>query len=336
MLSWWRGLRTGERRQALILPAAFLLLTLSLLHPQAVLPSRVSDWFIVIDITQSMNVRDYSLDGRHVSRLEYAKRTVRNALRGLPCGSRVALGMFTERQTLMVVKPLEVCRHYASLDEIVGRMDWRMAWAADSFITHGLFSAIDVSSRLGPDTRLMYITDGHQAPPANPRYMPVFSGKPGRVAGVILGAGKTAQSPIPKLDERNEIGGYWTQEEVMRFGNFGMAETLSVLAMEQGQHDRNAGHGPGNSALSSAHLSGLDEENLRRLSRATGLEYARLEDAGVMRQWMHSHRMATWRKTQVDLRMAFALPGFALILLYFMPPAFLRYLKTHLMIRRRS
>lgn len=336
MRQWWRDRLSGVHRQALVLPVAFLLLTICLLHPHAVLPSRVADWFIVIDITQSMNVRDYSLKGRNVSRLEYAKQAVRDAVRGLPCGSRVALGMFTERQALMVINPLEVCGHYPALDEIVARMDWRMAWAADSFITHGLFSAIDVSGRLGRETRLMFITDGHQAPPANPKYMPEFPGKPGMVTGVILGAGKTALSPIPKLDDRNEIGGYWTHEEALRFGNFGMAETLSVLAMEQGQHDRNAGHGPGNSQLSSAHLSGLDEETLRRLSRATGLDYARLDDPEVIRQALRSHRMATWRNTSVDLRVVFGLPGLVLIVLYFVPPAFLSYLKTHLSIRRRT
>jgi len=34
-----------------------------------------------------------------------------------------------------------------------------------------------------------------------------------------------------------------------------------VLAMEQGQHDRNAGHGPGTDLLGNAHLSALDEQN---------------------------------------------------------------------------
>lgn len=314
-----------------------LMLTVCLLHPQAVLPSRVADWFVVLDITQSMNVRDFKVQGRQASRLESAKLGIREGIRSLPCGSRVALGLFTERDTLAITRPLEVCRHYSALDQIVARMDWRNAWAADSFITHGLYGAIGQTAKLGGDVRLLFITDGHQAPPANPRYMPAFDGKPGAVKGVILGSGETALSPIPKLDDRNEISEYWTQEEAMRYGNFGMAETLSVLAMEQGQHDRNAGHGPGNDLLSTAHLSGLDEGNLRRLSGLTGLQYARMDDIHAMKESMLGHAMGTWRPALTDLRPWLALPALLLTLLFFLPPAWMERLTNifYLLTKRR-
>ncbi len=319
MQTWRRLLVASRGRRGL--PLAFLLLTLCLFAPQAVLPARVADWFIVVDITQSMNVRDYSLGGKNISRLEFAKTAIRESLRDLPCGSRISLGLFTERDTLPVTRPLEVCSHYAALDQIVARMDWRMAWAADSFIAHGLYSAIEQSARLGAETRLMFITDGNQAPPADPRYMPVFSGKPGAVRGAILGSGKPTLSAIPKLDAHDEIGGYWTQEEAQQYGNFGMAETLSVLAMEQGQHDRNAGHGPGNALLTSAHMSKLDETNLRRLSAVTGLSYARLDDFQSIKRAMLEPGMRTWRSTLTDLRPWLGAPALLFILLFFIPPA---------------
>jgi len=318
-------MRIGQRLLAASdgrrLSLAFMLLTICLFAPHAVLPARVVDWFIVVDITQSMNVRDYRLGNKNISRLEYVKKAIRESMRDLPCGSRISLGLFTERDTLPITHPLEICSHYSSLDQIVARMDWRMAWAADSFITHGLYSAIEQSARLGDDVRLIFITDGNQAPPADPRYMPMFSGKPGVVKGVILGSGETVLSPIPKLDERDEIGGYWTQEEAQRYGNFGMAETLSVLAMEQGQHDRNAGHGPGNALLASAHMSKLDEINLRRLSATTNLRYIRLDDARTMRQAMLAPGMGNWRPALTDLRPWLAVPTLLLILMFFIPPA---------------
>lgn len=315
----WKALRDGLDWRGNGLLAVLLLLTVCLLRPAAAVPGRVADWFVVVDITQSMNVRDYTLNGKNVSRLEYAKSSIREGLRGLPCGSRVALGLFTERDTLSVTRPLEICRHYSALEQIVSRMDWRMAWAADSFISHGLYSAIEQTAKLGSDVRLLFITDGNQAPPANPKYMPMFSGKPGEVQGIILGSGKTALSPIPKLDDRNEIGGYWTQEEALRFGNFGMAETLSVLAMEQGQHDRNAGHGPGNARLSSAHLSGLDEANLHRLSSMSGLQYSRMITATDLPDALIASDMGTWRPTMTDLRPWVALPAMLLVILNFVP-----------------
>lgn len=333
--AWNAVMRMGQRLLAAThgrrgLSLAFMLLTICLFAPHAILPTRVADWFIVVDITQSMNVRDYRLDGKNVSRLEYAKKAIRESLRDLPCGSRISLGLFTERDTLPITRPLEVCSHYSALDQIVARMDWRMAWAADSFITHGLYSAIEQSARQGGETRLMFITDGNQAPPADPRYMPTFSGKPGAVRGAILGSGKPALSAIPKLDAHDEIGGYWKQEEAQQYGNFGMAETLSVLAMEQGQHDRNAGHGPGNALLSSAHLSRLDEANLQRLSAITGLRYAHLGNQDGMKKAMLDHDMVFWRAARTDLRPFLGLPAMLLVLAFFLPQAVVMRLRSYL------
>lgn len=300
---------------------AWVLLSLCLFKPSFLMPSRVNDWLIVLDITQSMNVRDYTRDQASISRLEYAKAVLHSALLSLPCGSRVSLAMFTERNTLNVVRPMEVCAHFSALDQTLTRMDWRMAWAADSFIAHGVYSAIELAAGFGKSTRLLFITDGQQAPPANPRYMPTFSGKPGQVRGYLLGAGKPTASPIPKLDDKNGIAGYWDREEALRYGSFGMAETLSVLAMEQGQHDRNAGHGAGQEILSQAHLSGLDEQNLQKIAKQTGLGYQRLESPQALSDIMNSLEMADLRQKQTDMRPWLAIPALLLIL-YFIVSCF--------------
>ena len=280
------------------------------------MPTAVYDWYVVLDITQSMNVRDYTANNHNVSRLEFIKAELRKGLRALPCGSKVALGMFTERNALNIVRPVEVCAHYSALDQTISKMDWRMAWAADSFIAHGVYSAIEQTPKLGEHTRVLFITDGQQAPPANPKYMPSFAGKAGQVKGIILGAGKTTPSQIPKLDDRNEVAGYWDQEEVLRYGSFGMAETLSALAMEQGQQDRNSGHGAGSEILSTAHLSGLDEKNLKNLAKQTGLVYQKLADNTQLGDVLTQNNMSTYRNTRSDLRPWLAIPSFILILIF--------------------
>lgn len=299
-----------------VLLSAILLLLVCLFKPVAVLPTAVYDWYVVLDITQSMNVRDYTANNHNVSRLEFIKAELRKGLRALPCGSKVALGMFTERNALNIVRPVEVCTHYSALDQTISKMDWRMAWAADSFIAHGVYSAIEQTPKLGEHTRVLFITDGQQAPPANPKYMPSFAGKVGQVKGIILGAGKTTPSQIPKLDDRNEVAGYWDQEEVLRYGSFGMAETLSALAMEQGQQDRNSGHGAGSEILSTAHLSGLDEKNLKNLAKQTGLVYQKLADNTQLGDVLTQNNMSTYRNTRTDLRPWLAIPTFILILIF--------------------
>ncbi len=316
-----------------LLAIALLLLAICLASPHATLPRRVFDWFIVLDITQSMNVRDYMNErnsNRSISRLELAKQSIRESLRNLPCGSKVALGLFTERETLNIVRPLEVCAHFSALDQTVSRMDWRMAWAADSFIAHGLYSAIEQTPKLGKGMHVAFISDGNQAPPVNVKYMPAFPSKPGNVQGYVFGTGKTALSPIPKLDEHDNITGYWDQEEVMQFGTFGMAEVLSVLAMEGHQAGRNAGHGPGAAALENAHLSGLDESNLQRLGKTTGLEYDRLDNTRQLAHKLTASSMATWRTADTDLRPWLAIPALILLIVFFIPVSVLRSIQRYL------
>jgi mxaL protein len=307
--AWTAGSDKLQARRKLCLIVAVLLLTIALFKPHFMLPNQVYDWYFVVDITQSMNVPDYQVAGKSISRLQMAKDSIRKTLSALPCGSQVALGMFTERNAVNIVKPVEVCSHFAALDQTVASMDWRMAWAADSFIAHGLYNALEQAPTLGKQMRVMFFTDGQQAPPANPKYMPAYAGKPGDVQGYLGGMGKPTPSKIPKLDEKNAVAGYWEQEEVQRFGNFGMAETLSVLAMEQGQHDRNSGHGPGNDLLNNAHLSALDESNLHRLANNTGLTYVRLDTAAQTSDWATGFGMTAWRWADTDFRPWLAWPA---------------------------
>jgi mxaL protein len=323
-----------------ILLFALLLLAICILKPQANLPKRVFNWYIVLDITQSMNVRDMAENEKAMSRLAYSKRAIRESLRAMPCGSRVALGLFTERDATTVTHPMEVCAHFGALDETIAQMDWRMAWAADSFIINGLFSAIGQAPKLDKDMHLAFVSDGHQAPPINPDYAPKFEGKAGVVIGSIIGVGGDTPARIPKLDEDDNITAYWELEEVMRYATFGVnKKTLSVLDMEN-QHGRNAPHGSNPAESTNAHLSAIDENNLKDLAKVTGLNYLRLNNASAIADALTSKKMATWRTSETDLRAWFALPAMFLILLFFLPASFLhsfytRYIQHHIRNRKK-
>jgi mxaL protein len=224
---------------------------------------------------------------------------------------------------------MEVCAHFAALDETVAHLDWRMAWAADSFIINGLFSAVaqtpKLNSRLDKDMRLAFISDGHQAPPINPDYAPKFEGKVGEVKGSIFGVGGTTPARIPKLDADDNISAYWELDEVMRYASFGVSKkTQSVLDMENEQHGRNSPHGKTPAESINAHLSALDESNLKALANVTGLDYFRLGNDNTMADVLTSNKLATWRKSTTDLRAWFAIPAMFLILLFFIPANFLQ------------
>jgi mxaL protein len=72
---------------------ALVLLVAAVLMPPFNTPRATYDYLVVFDITQSMNVEDYELDGVPASRLTFAREAVRRTLKGLPCGSRVGWGV---------------------------------------------------------------------------------------------------------------------------------------------------------------------------------------------------------------------------------------------------
>ena len=59
---------------------AFLLLLTAILLPPINAPRTTYDYLVVFDITQSMNVEDYELDGVPVSRLTYMRAAAQGEL----------------------------------------------------------------------------------------------------------------------------------------------------------------------------------------------------------------------------------------------------------------
>ncbi len=332
MKSWSRML---DRRGWFLL-AAILLLLASLFKPAAILPRPMHDWFFVVDITQSMNVQDYFRDGISSSRLAQVKLALHETLRQLPCGANVALGLFTERTVTPIIRPLEVCEHFTALDETVAGIDWRMAWAADSFITHGLFSGIEQTAKNGELFHLAFFTDGHQAPPTQPEYLPKFEAEPGSTSGIIFGVGSTTPSRIPKLDENDHVIGYWELEEVMRFATFGISrKTLSVEDMEN-FHGRNAPHGGNPAEQTNAHLSALDEQHLQQLAVTTGIDYARLTTPGAAAKRLTSQSMANWRQADTDLRPLLVIPALLLVIGFYLPQSVFRRIRQRFLSWRKQ
>ncbi len=83
---------------------------------------------IVLDVTRSINVRD--MDGR--SRLHMAQEVLTGWIASQPCSVRVGLGFFTERRSLTLIKPVEICSDYSALTGALSGLEWRMVWEGAS------------------------------------------------------------------------------------------------------------------------------------------------------------------------------------------------------------
>ncbi len=258
--------------RTLLLIAALASLSLAFTNPTLPVTQHSFDVLAVVDITGSMNTRDYRWDGRPMSRLEYLKLALRDAIRRLPCPSKLALGVFAERQPFLLFEPIDVCADFAPVDGAIEALDWRMAWEGDSHVAKGLFGAIDMARGMGVD--LLFITDGQEAPPLPWSGGPTFGGRAGDVRGAITGAGADALSPIPKFDEKGREVGFYGADDVPHENRSGPPPPGAE--QREGYNPRNAPFG-GSAAAGSEHLSSLRESYLKELAQLTGLSYRRLE-----------------------------------------------------------
>ena len=250
----------------------------------------------VVDITQSMNVEDYRLEGRAVSRLEYVKWNLRHALPDLPCGSKLGLAVFTGRRPFLLFEPIEVCTGYAALDAAIAQLDWRMAWEADSRIADSLGKSMEAFAALGT---LVFLTDGQEAPPLNSRYRPDLQAYRGKAAGLIVGVGGLTPAPIPKFNAEGGREGFYREDEVLQRSTFGLPEMAPDQVENYNARNNPFGDPKGGG---SEHLSALREDYLRQLAQETGLLYHRLETPESFRLALLEPSLATPKTLSTDLR----------------------------------
>lgn len=253
----------------MVLPLAVLGLSLAAAFDPAVPVSRqMQDAFVVVDITRSMNVRD--MEGR--SRLDATRAFLNEWIAASPCGTRVGLGIFTERRSLTFLAPVDVCADFESLTGTLDTLNWRMAWEGDSMVSKGLNHALARAHSL--KVPLVFVTDGQEAPPLPYSGPDTFSGEcPG---GVILGAGGDVPAPIPKFDELGRETGFYAPDDVQH-APARRGPPPPDAASRPGYHPRNNPYGEAD-LEGNEHLSALRATYLTRLAAGCGLAFIRLSE----------------------------------------------------------
>lgn len=292
-----RWLRSRGPRFYLML-AACAVLALSALRPSAKLPRETYGLLFILDITQSMNTPDMRLAGAPATRLAAAKAALRQALADLPCGSEAGLGIFTEYRSFLLLAPVEVCSGYAEVLATLERLDWRMGWAGASQVGKGLHFGLELARALESRPALVFLTDGHEAPPVDPVTRYPVENVPPRVPGMIIGVGGDALVPIPKFDMEGNDLGFWDEDEVRQ---------MSIPASGAGNADPQM---QAEAALrlkrGAEHLSSLKEAHLRELASEAGIAYARLGSPESLLTALRRPELARSRPVDTDLRWALA------------------------------
>lgn len=323
--AWSRGLAGAwasvrRDRDRWLLGSAALVLAANFLEPGLQMEQPLFEHVVVLDVTQSMNVTDQELAGRPVSRLAFAKHMLRHTLLKLPCGSKVGWGVFTEYRSFLLLAPVEVCAHLGELQSTLARIDGQMAWSGNSEVAKGLHSGIGIVKQLPQKPSLVFVTDGHEAPPLNPRRRPPFDDKPGDATGLIVGVGGLSPAPIPKTDPLGRPLGFWRADDVLQSDPFSQGRGGSV-AGETMVVDKDAPVSPlPGTSPGSEHLSSLREGYLRQLAGELGLGYHRMQAtegpgvADALAAAMTPLDLARAVQARADLRPAFAVLALALLL----------------------
>ncbi len=310
----WRrfgGERAGLALAALALAAAFF---------EPTLPWRRSlfEHVIVLDVTQSMNVMDETLDGRPASRLAFAKHALQSALHELPCGSKLGWAVFTEARSYLLFTPVEVCANRGELRASLTRIDGRMAWSGNSEVAKALHSGVGIVKALPGTPSLVFVTDGHEAPPLSARHRPRYDDKDKALAGLIVGVGQALASPIPKTGPAGQSLGYWGVDEVLQVDAHSLGRGTSAGG-ETMVEDADAALRSG-AAVSlgatpgSEHLSALREAYLRLLAAENGLDFHRLRSARGLSDALRGAALARQVAVRGDARVLLFAFAFVLLL----------------------
>lgn len=295
------------RRNRWQIAAATVLLVVAAVAPPVRLPRSSFDYLVTFDVSQSMNVTDVRLEGRAVSRLQLARAAMRDALRRLPCGSKVGWSYFADYRSFTLLLPIEVCSNYDVLLSALDRIDGRMRWANASNVAKGIYWARRYAGSLaaavpstaptarsgtapgaGPGADIVFFTDGQEAPPLPPGQPPMPDLESPLPGGWLIGVGGDNPSPIPKTDDSGAENGYWTAETV--------AQDPSLP--------------PG---TSHEHLSELRESYLQGLAAQLGLGYRRLDSPSALTRALLDRRCAHRIGTPTDIRWLPALVAFVLL-----------------------
>ena len=300
---------------------AFLLAALVLLPvffaPRLTLPGGTYSWLFVVDVSQSMNVRDVDAHAPNESRLDRAKASLLVALAKLPCGSRAAVALFAGTDTVTLFEPLEVCRHFPAIEQVVRNLDWRMAWDGDSRIEAALANAMREAGKRNLD--LVFITDGDEAPHVDvPRLSDLLALR-GPVKGWLVGVGSAEPRPVPRLDADNRIIGYWNRVDAVREGfHPNLVETIEQA--KPGEDLEASG------ALDEVveHKSALRADYLKQLGVAAGLGYVTADSVSEVAAVATDKSLERQERAERDVRAVFGLAAALLVAIGWLSPGGVR------------
>lgn len=313
LIAYLRG-----RRDVALLASAFVLLIAAAFKPAIPLPRSIYSYILVADISQSMNVVDTTLNGKPTSRIAYTQYMMRHVVASMPCGTHVSIGLFAGVSIAALYNPIEVCSNYAAIQDTIDHLDWRTAWSGNSRLRDSMFALARILRAFPEPAQVVYFTDGEEAPKLhafNTKDLTNFQGGNG---WLFVGIGSDKGSPIPKLDEKNQLIGYWSND------SFAMQPGIAQISEANlGVRDNNVASSTGD-----RYVSKLQEEYLQSIAKEVSASYVRGDSLQSILSAMHKQKPARRDIAPYDIQWILASIAGLLLLAAYLPKKPINALST--------
>ncbi|MBX9674997.1 MAG: VWA domain-containing protein [Methylotenera sp.] len=281
-----------HRRDVTLLATAFILLVVALFKPTVPVKREIYSYLIVADISQSMNVIDKSISGKPVTRMQYQQYLMHRIIGEMPCGTQVGIGLFAGVSVAALYTPIEVCENFAAIEDTIDHLDWRTGWSGNSRIRESMVTLAKLIRSFPEVAQVVYLTDGEETPALhafNTRDLTDFQGGKD---WLFVGIGGEKGTAIPKLDENNQVIGYWDNE------SFAMQPGIAQIS-ESNIGTRNDSVAAGES---DRFLSKLDEKYLQEMTKEISAKYVNGDSVQAVLSAMKKQPPARRDKAKFELK----------------------------------
>ena len=296
-----------HRRDISLLGLALLFLIIAMFKPTVPVKRDIYSYFMVVDITQSMNVKDATLNGKQVSRMEYQQFLLHRMIGEMPCGTQVSIGLFAGVSVAALYTPIEVCENFAAIEDTIDHLDWRTGWSGNSRIRESMVTLAKLIRSFPEPAQVVYFTDGEETPKLHVFNTRDLTGFQGGKDWLLVGIGSDKGTAIPKMDAHNQIIGYWANE------SFAMQPGVAQISQDNiGTREESVA-----SDTNDRFLSRLDEKYLISLAKEVNGNYVNGDSLQNVLAAMQKQPPARRSKAAFELKWIFAsLAGLSFLAAY--------------------
>ncbi len=282
MINFLRKFREDSNFILLFLAVLFLLL--AIINPSVPITKNIYNYIFIVDISQSMNTPDMSLDAQKISRIEYSKKTLQRLVERLPCKTKVSIGMFAGVSVASTYTPIEVCDNFSSINNTIDHLDWRSTWSGNSRLRESMVTLARLIRSFPESAQVVFFTDGEEAPRLHTFNTRDLSQFQGGQDWLFVGVGSDEGTAIPKFDSNNQLIGYWSND------SFALQPGIAQISESNlGTRDNKVASG-----VSDRYLSKLDEDYLKLLAQEIKGNYIKGDSVETILDAMEKQK-AAWR-----------------------------------------